>query len=249
MSFDTRPLRGRAAIVTGAGSGLGRATAHALASAGASVACVDLRAEAAAETTRDLSAYQTGAIGISCDVSDASSVDDAVRSTVRELGRCDIVVNAAGVDHTRSIEELTIAQFDQVVGVNLRGPFLFAKAAWPHMKANGGGDIVNVASTGALRMWANASPYHASKAGLVALGRALGVEGRSHRIRVTTVIPGGMRTSFFERFKDQGIPMPDPDALQDPAVVADTIRYAICAPRESAIAELLVVPLTETSWP
>jgi NAD(P)-dependent dehydrogenase (short-subunit alcohol dehydrogenase family) len=243
------PLGGKVAVITGAGSGLGEATARALAAAGAAVACLDIRADAAETTARELAGYGATALGAQCDVSDARAIGDAVDRAMRDLGGLDIVVNAAGVDHTVSVEDMTVAQWDQVIGVNLRGPFLMAKAAWPTMKAQGGGHIVNVASTGALRMWANASAYHASKAGLVALGRGLGVEGRPYGIRVTTIFPGGMRTHFFDRFAEQGIPMPDADKLQEPAAVAEVIRFVVCAPPESVIQELLVTPLLETSWP
>src|SRR5690606_29397380 len=128
-------------------------------------------------------------------------------------------------DHTYWIEEMTIQQFDQVLEVNLRGPFLIAKAVWPVMRRNGGGKIVNVASTAAVRAWSGASAYHASKFGLLGLSRGLGVEGRECGIDVTTIIPGGMRTHFFDRFADQGIPMPDNDCLQEPARVAETILF------------------------
>jgi short-subunit dehydrogenase len=83
----------------------------------------------------------------------------------------------------------------------------------------------------------------------VGFGRGLGVEGRPHGIRVTTVIPGGMRTHFFDRFIEQGIPMPDEENLQDPATVADAILYAVRVPRESALQELILTPINETSWP
>ena len=97
--------------------------------------------------------------------------------------------------------------------------------------------------------WANAAAYHASKWGLIGFGRGLGVEGRPDNIRVTTIIPGGMRTHFFDRFAEQGIPMPDERNLQDPANVADTIVFAVSLPPQSALQEVIVTPLTETSWP
>jgi NADP-dependent 3-hydroxy acid dehydrogenase YdfG len=84
---------------------------------------------------------------------------------------------------------------------------------------------------------------------LVSFSRGLGVEGRAHGIRVTTIIPGGMRTHFFDRFKDQGIPMPDPENLQEPATVAAAILYAVQVPPESNVQELLITPVNETSWP
>ena len=144
---------------------------------------------------------------------------------------------------------MTVAQWDRVIGVNLRGPFLVAKAVFPVMKRLAGGDIVNVASTAALRAWGNASAYHASKWGLVGFSRGLGVEGRADGIRVTTIIPGGMNTHWFDRFPEQGIPLPDQSNLQDPANVADAIAYAVALPRGSVMQEMLITPLSETSWP
>ena len=97
--------------------------------------------------------------------------------------------------------------------------------------------------------WANASAYHTSKWALRGFSRALGVEGRPDGIRVTTIIPGGMRTHFFDRFAEQGIPMPEEQNLQDPANVADMIVYATTVPPESALQEVIITPMTETSWP
>lgn len=242
-------LSGKVALITGAGSGLGEATAHAFADARCSVACLDINQEAADRVSSALSAKDVASIGLRCDVSDAEMVFNAVRTVTERLGRLDYVISCAAIDHTVSVDEMTVAQWDQVIGVNLRGPFLLAKAALPMMRQQGGGHIVNVASTAATRAWANASAYHASKWGLVGFSRGLGVEGRQDGIRVTTVIPGGMRTHFFDRFVEQGIPMPDERNLQDPANVAQVILFAVRMPPDSAMQEVLVTPMTETSWP
>ena len=241
-------LAGKVALVTGAGSGLGAATARALAAAGCGVSCVDVNGDAAERTRDALPGASPRHLALGCDVANARAVVEAVDAVVTSQGRLDIVVSCAAIDHTRSLEEMSIAQWDEVIAVNLRGPFLMCKAACPAMKTHGG-HIVNIASTAATRAWANASAYHASKWGLVGFGRALGVEGRPFGIRVTTVIPGGMKTHFFDRFKGQGIPMPDERNLQDPAVVADTIVYAVAMPAGSALQEVIVTPVTETSWP
>ena len=222
-------LAQKIALVTGAGSGLGEATARRLAAAGACIACIDL--------------------AVGCDVGDERAVQTAVDRTLKTWDRIDIAVNCAGVDYVLGVEEMSVAQWDRVIGVNLRGPFLVAKAVFPVMKRLAGGDIVNVASTAALRAWGNASAYHASKWGLVGFSRGLGVEGRADGIRVTTIIPGGMNTHWFDRFPEQGIPLPEESNLQDPANVADAIAYAVALPRGSAMQEMLITPLLETSWP
>ena len=232
---------GKVALVTGAASGLGKATVAAFAAAGYRVAALDLDGSRIEQGN--------GIERFTCDVSDAGAVERAIGQALERFGRIDVAVNCAGVDFTYWLEEMTVEQFDRVIGVNLRGPFLVAKAVFPIMKRLGGGDIVNVASTAALRAWGNASAYHASKWGLVGFSRGLGVEGRADGIRVTTIIPGGMNTHWFDRFPEQGIPLPDQGNLQDPANVADAIAYAVALPRGSVMQEMLITPLSETSWP
>lgn len=241
-----RDLSGYVVLVTGAGSGLGAATARAFADAGCRVACLDLDDAAAARTASDMSGE---ALPVSCDVSDPAAVGAAVACVADRFGTIDIAVNCAAIDYTLSIEALAVEQWDRVLAVNLRGPFLLAKAVWPIMRRQGSGQIFNIASTAAVRAWANASPYHASKWGLVGFSRGLGVEGREHGIRVTTIVPGGMRTHFFDRFVEQGIPLPDPARLQDPATVAAAIVFAARVPPESALQELIITPVSEPGWP
>jgi len=129
--------------------------------------------------------------------------------------------------------------------VNLCGPFNVSKAVYTHMKQNGDGHIVNIASTAAKRAWPNASAYHASKWGLLGLSHALHSEARKDNIKVTALIAGGMQTPFLlDRFPDI-----DKDVLQDPKNVAETIKYILCQPKETVIPEVMVIPMKETSWP
>lgn len=242
-------LKDRAVLVTGAGSGLGEATAQAFAHAGAAVACADIQQAQVTRVAETLVAGGRVCTALHCDLRDADAVARTVEKAVADFGRLDVVVNCAAVDHTVAVAEMTVEQWDQVLGVNLRGAFLTARAAFPVMRRQGGGHIVNVGSTAGLRAWANASAYHASKWGLIGFGRSLSVEGRPANIKVTTVIPGGMRTHFFDRFVEQGIPLPDERNLQDPANVATTILFAVCMPAQSVMQEVMVTPLTETSWP
>ncbi len=231
--------RKKTALVTGAASGLGFAAATALAEANFQVVGLDVR-------QFDHPSCMTTQLG---DVSDAADIDRVVTEVNETIGPIDAVVNSAGVDHTYWLEQMTVAQFDQIIGVNPRGPFLVAKVVWPIMKANGGGHIVNVASTAAVRVWSGAAAYHAFKFGLIGLSRAMKLEGRQDRIRVTTIIPGGMDTGFFARFAEQGIPAPDPATLQNPADVARAIVFALSSPASSAIQELVVTPPNEPGWP
>lgn len=188
-------------------------------------------------------------MALAVDVSDENAVQDAVQQVESRFGRLDFAVNAAGVDFVVPIDKMTVQQWDKVLGVNLRGPFLIARASLPIMQRQGGGHIVNVTSTAAVRAWGSASAYHASKWGLLGFSRALGVEGREYGVRVTTVIPGGMKTHWFDRFPEQGIPLPDEANLQDPANVAQAIVFAVQMPKDSSLQEMIVTPISETSWP
>jgi NAD(P)-dependent dehydrogenase (short-subunit alcohol dehydrogenase family) len=235
----------RVALVTGGGSGLGEATAGVLAEAGASVAVVDVSGERAARVAAALRERGGNAIHLAADVSDQHQVAGAVESTLGAFGRIDYVINGAGTDFVLPILDMTVEQWDRVLGVNLRAAFLFTKAVLPVMKQQGGGHIVNVASTAAKRAWANASAYHASKWGLVGFTRALGVEGRPYGVKATALVPGGMRTHFFDNLD----PPPDLANLQDPKNVARVILFVLSQPAECAVQEVIVTPLTETSWP
>lgn len=245
----TDGMDGTVSLVTGAGSGLGEALARELATSGSAVACLDIRQQEAERVCRDICDAGGKSLALGVNLCDTEAVIDAVRQVNDRWGRLDVAVNAAGYDHVRPVAEMSVEQWDEVIGVNLRGAFLVAREASRIMQGQHSGAIVNVASTAATRAWANAAAYHASKWGLVGFSRGLGVEGREFGIRVTTVIPGGMRTHFFDRFPEQGIPMPDLSKLQDPTNVARAIVMALQLPPDSVMQEMIITPLDETSWP
>jgi len=242
-AFDA--LQGKTAFITGAASGLGAALAHALASAGADIVAADIRPGALQELLPRLRAHGVRAEAAELDVADAIQARAAIEHSLDRMGRLDILVNNAGTDVTLPIDELSEEDWLRVIGTNLNGPFMLSKQAALHMRRQGSGDIVNIASTAAKRAWPNASAYHASKWGLLGLSHALHAELRPHNIRVTAVVAGGMRTPFLlDRFPDL-----DPEALQDPADVAHAILGALLLPRASVVPELTVLPVRETSWP
>lgn len=238
-------LIGKVALVTGGGRGLGEAICRTLAGAGAIVIAGDVRDDLAAQTVGAIRENGGRAEAVRLDVTDEASAEAATQRLVDRFGRLDILVNNAGVDLTVAVTELSMADWDRILAVNLRGPFLLSKLVLPAMERQGGGHIVNIVSTAAKRAWANASAYHASKWGLLGLSHALHVEARPRHVKVTAVVAGGMRTPFLlDRFPDL-----DPAVLQDPANVAETVRFVLSQPEETVIPEVMVLPMRETSWP
>jgi NAD(P)-dependent dehydrogenase (short-subunit alcohol dehydrogenase family) len=241
----SQQLAGTVALVTGGGRGLGEAICRVLASSGVTVVPVDFRGDSIERLAATITAEGGRAAARRLDVTDDQAVIDAVEGIVSDFGRLDFVINNAGTDLTVSIEEMPIAEWDRILAVNLRAPFVLAKHALPVMRRAGRGHIVNIASTAAKRAWANASAYHASKWGLLGFSHALHVEARASNVKVTAVVCGGMRTPFLlDRFPDI-----DTSTLQDPRNVAETVRYVLAQPAETVIPEVMVLPMRETSWP
>jgi len=238
-------LENKSVLVTGGGRGLGAAICRELSRGGAWIAVADRDQPTAQATADALKADGGKAIAVKADLAQDKQAREAIDAAVQAFGRLDVLVNNAAVDYTLPIDELTLEQWDQVMRVNLRAPFVLSRFAAQVMRAQGGGQIVNIASTAAKRTWPNASAYHASKWGLLGLSHALHAELRPHRIKVSAIVAGGMRTPFLlDRFPDI-----DPGVLQDPANVAATIRFLLTLPEESVIPEVMVIPMRESSWP
>jgi NAD(P)-dependent dehydrogenase (short-subunit alcohol dehydrogenase family) len=238
-------LKGTVAVVTGGAQGLGEAICRTLGEAKANIIVMDVRRDAAEALAKKLSQDGINTLALTADVGDEGQVQEALRRAMDSFGRIDILVNNAAVDKTVSIEELTFQDWDRVLMTNLRGPFVLSKLVLPIMRQQRSGHIVNIVSTAAKRAWANASAYHASKWGLLGLSHALHVEARPHQVKVTAVVSGGMRTPFLlDRFPDI-----DVSTLQDPRNVAETIRCILQLPAETAVPEIMVIPMKETSWP
>jgi NAD(P)-dependent dehydrogenase (short-subunit alcohol dehydrogenase family) len=234
-------LTGKVALVTGGGRGLGAAICRELGAAGATVVCADIREDLAQEVADSID----NAMALRLDVGRWAEVERAVDEIVVAQGRLDILINNAAIDVTLPVDELAVEDWNRILATNLSGPFLAAKAVLPTMKRQGGGHIVNIVSTAAKRAWPNASAYHASKWGLLGLSHALHAEVRPYNIKVTAVVSGGMRTPFLlDRFPDI-----DVGTLQAPENVARTVLFVLTQPRETVIPEIMVLPMTETSWP
>ena len=245
-------LRGRIAVVTGGSSGLGRATALALAADGADIALL-----ARGATDLHATAEQVRALGVRAsvtvvDLADADAIEQAVHQVRARLGRVHVLVNAAGTDVPGPVAELDVAAWDKVLAVNLRASFLLAKAVWPDMRDNGGGTIVNVSSVAGRRGWANAAAYCSAKFGLTGLTQVLAAEGKPHQIRDCVLYPGAMDTSWGvwspEDRSGSAEPSPSADAL-DPDQVARLISWIAAAPPDVVLNEVTVTPLREQGWP
>ena len=245
-----RALEGRAALVTGASSGLGRATAVALARAGADVALVARSAADLGEAAEEVSETGSRALVLPADLADEKEALAAVERTVGEFGRVDVLVNAAGTDVPGTVEELDVEGWNLTLSVNLRAPFLLSKAVFPHMRGAGGGTIVNVSSVAGKKGWANASAYCASKFGLRGLTEALADEGRQHGIRAIVLYPGAMATNWGafspEEREGEGEPKEAPPSrVLRPEHVADLIAWVAASPPEFVLTEGIVLPIEE----
>jgi len=188
-AFRTDLLQGRAALVTGGGTGICRGIAHALAAHGADVAITSRRADHLEGTARELEAMGVKAVAIAADVRDPAAVDGAIKAAVDRFGRLDIVVNGAAGNFVCAAEDLSPNGFGTVVDIDLKGTFNVSKAAFPHLKARGG-VILNISAT--LHYLGTASQIHvsAAKAGVDAVTRTLAVEWGRHGIRVNGIAPG-----------------------------------------------------------
>lgn len=193
-------LTAKVAIVTGAGGGIGAAVASLLSQAGAAVAVVDCRGEAALAVANEIALAGGHARAYTLDVSDPHAVTTCWRSVADRLGGIDILVNNAGVGTVSTIADLSDEDWRRVIDINLSGPFYCMRAAIPHMQARGGGAIVNVASIAGKRMsYHGAANYTAAKSGLLGLTRHAAFELAAIGVRVNAVCPGPVLTPMVTR--------------------------------------------------
>ncbi|MFF7594476.1 SDR family NAD(P)-dependent oxidoreductase [Streptomyces mirabilis] len=190
-------LEGRGVVVTGAASGIGRATALKFAQEGAKVLVVDLDRVGAEETVKEIDATGGVALAVVGDLSDQQVVETVVERAVGAFGRLDVLVNNAGImDRMSALGETDDAEWERVIRINLTAPFLLTRAVLPHMLAAGRGSIVFTASEASLRGSAAGAAYTASKHGIVGLVKNLSVMYRGQGIRANAVAPGPTATSI-----------------------------------------------------
>jgi NAD(P)-dependent dehydrogenase (short-subunit alcohol dehydrogenase family) len=193
-------LTGKHALVTGGSKGLGRTIAAALAQAGADVAIVGRTPADLERTAVELRGYGHRVLAVPADVTDEASVQQMVQQIVDAFGQIDILVNNAGVGDTTAVVDMDAAHWDEVIGINLRGPMLCCKHVGPHMMQRRAGKVINVASVFAFRVARYMSAYAASKAALVQFTRTLALEWMRHNIQVNALCPGYFLTDMTAEF-------------------------------------------------
>lgn len=192
-------IKDRVAIVTGGAIGIGRGIALKFAEEGCSIAIADILENEAGETLKEILKKGSDALFVPCDVTKSQQVKDMVKQVIGKFGKVDILVNnAGGLPSSMSIVDLPEERWDQVINLNLKGVFLFCKAVVPYMKEKGYGKIINISSLGAIRSPRPSIAYNSAKAGVLGLTYDLASELAPFRICVNAIMPGAIRTAFWD---------------------------------------------------
>ena len=213
-------LIGQTAIITGAGRGIGRAIALALGEEGMKVGLVARSSDQLDEVADLVNRGPGEALAVPCDIGDAKVLIDCSSRLIKSLGSVDCLINNAAVFVEKGVTELSFEDWERSLAVNLTAPFLLCKQILPYMASNGGGRIINVASTAAHQGYLNQSAYCASKHGLLGFARALAIEAKPHKVHVHTLCPGGVDTDLVkgtylgQRLEGESMLQPDDIARQ-----------------------------------
>jgi NADP-dependent 3-hydroxy acid dehydrogenase YdfG len=247
----TGVLTGKTALVTGASSGIGRSAALALADVGASVALVARRAERLKDLAAQIEAGGGQALARAADVTDEQDATRAVEDAVGHFGGLDILVNAAGMTQTGKVENGDLTDWRYVFELNFWAGLYTARAAIPALKANGGGDIVNISSTAGRRaVGATFGPYAASKFALTAFNESLRAEVTLAGVRVSIIEPGATATEIHEHIKDAKVREftrnhVEKDGAMQPDDVAAAIVFVVSLPPRVNVSQLVIRPTVD----
>ena len=239
-------LAGQVAIVTGASSGIGRATAHAVAAEGANVALVARSGDVLRGIAGEIAARGGTAQAYATDVADATALERVVAAVVQAWGRVDLLVANAGVNtKQRNLHDMSVAQWDYVTGVDLSAVFYCVRAVLPQMRSQQRGTIVTVASmAGRHPGIMSGVAYGATKAGAVSLSHSINLEERVNGIRATVILPGEVATAILDH-------RPNPPSMESrrfmlqPEDVADAIVYVAAAPQRVTFDEIWITPTVQ----
>ncbi len=221
---------GKVAFVTGAASGIGRATAVAFATEGARVAILDRTEEALADTAEAVRQVGGEVLVLACDVSDPDQVEASVGRVVETFGRLDIAFNNAGVENKAApVHEIALDEWDRILDINLRGTFVCMKHELAQMVRQGGGVVVNTSSGAGVRGVAGGASYTASKHAIIGLTKAAALDYAKQNIRVNAILPGNIETPMMDRFTggdiQKAIDLEPVGRLGKPEEIADAVLW------------------------
>ncbi len=237
MNSSPNQLR---AIVTGASSGIGKATALAFAKSGIDLALVSRsqnKLQAVANLAQELGVE---AKAYPLDLAKIERVKAEIQAIADDFGGINVLVNNAGMGYTNSLEDTSLADWQQVLDLNLTSVFQCIQGILPQMRDRGGGTIINVASIAADNAFPNWGAYGVSKAALVALSRALATEERANGIRVVTISPGAVNTSIWDTDTVQADF--NRQAMLTPEIIAHSILHTVLLPSQAVVEEMTVMP-------
>jgi NADP-dependent 3-hydroxy acid dehydrogenase YdfG len=245
-------LAGKVALVTGASSGIGEAAALALAAAGVSIAVSARRQERLDALVAKIEGAGGTAVALPGDVAVEADATKSVEDTVAQFGRIDILVNSAGVNEAGGVESLTLDQWRRVIDINLYGTLYTCKAAVPHMKAQGAGDIINISSTSGRRAAGLFGPYSTSKFGVTGLTEGLRQEVGQAGIRVSIIEPGATESEIADsitdpKWRDMIKAHVSKEGAMKASDIAETILFIVGLPRRANVSQILIRPTIDTA--
>jgi len=238
-------LEGKVAIVTGAGRGIGRSIALTLARSGVRVSLAARSETQLGAVRAEIQAFGGDAASFPTDVSREADVIALIRDTLRHFGRLDILVNNAAIGVFGPLVEATADQWDQVMAVNARGPFLLCRQAIPYLKQQERSFIINISSAVGIKGYPNQALYTASKHALMGMTKALAREVHQDGIRVHAVCPGGVDTQLIGNAR----PDLDQSVLMQPQEIADIVLFLVTRQGNAVIDEIQVRRQVSTPWP
>ncbi len=242
--METDNLKGRVALVTGAGRGIGKAIVLALLKAGVDVMATARSEESLRKLIGDMGKSDGNCEIFNADLADATVPSRLVEETIKRYNRLDILINNAGILPAKSIAETTTEEWDRVMAVNARAPFLLCQAVCPHMKNSDGGTIIQIASVVGEKSYVNQGAYTASKHALMGFSKVLAQEVKEDNVRVHTILPGGVDTDMTAQLS------PDftPSELMAPTDIADIIMFLLTHRNNAVIDAIRVRRSVKDPW-